>query len=184
MRRITNICLQIFLLAYLVMNVVIYSCYYNNRGKDMTENIIILLTALTAIAGLATTIISQILFYRKDSKSIEEVKTGVSLGNKNLHDQIENRQENLIRDHKEINEIVREIRTRQEQELKLQEKIMDAVPDEEFLKAGIDKICRENVALKDEIRNLQHQVAKLEEQNRKLVKTIKKERTRTEELEL
>ncbi len=148
-----------------------------------------ILLIISFISLFAVTI-GQIIFYRKDSQTMSDIKNDVSSGNSRLQDRMDRKQElltgehgNLSKEHADIEKIVREIRTRQEQELKLQEKIKDTVPDAEILKEGITKICMENAQLKEQITEMRTEIQQLKETNRKMVKNLKRERNMSQGIE-
>lgn len=105
------------------------------------------------------------------------------------------REHNLINEgieceHKEINEkvlnvvsTVQEIRTRQEQEFKLQKRICDTVPDAEAIKDGIETRFRENAQLREAITRIGKEVSLLNEKNQKMRKEIRTERGRSQDFE-
>lgn len=175
-----------FLLMMLVISFtgVLLSVYHAWEGnRKMTENTIIILTAAASFISLFAVTIGQIIFYRKDSQTMSDIKNDVSSGNSRLQDRMEHKHELLANEHADIEKIVREIRTRQEQELKLQEKIKDTVPDAEILKEGITKICMENAQLKEQITEMRNEIQQLKETNRKLVKNLKREKNMSQGME-
>lgn len=193
----------IILFYIMLVNITIYViCFF--LEKEKAEGIVVneiiadygtLLTVIVTFAGVIGIVASQIIFYRKDSKVMSDIQNDVSLGNRTLQDKLEHKQEllsgehkdlsrehkdlskehkDLSGEHKEIREIVKEIHTRQEFELKTQEKIRDIVPDAGMLKDGIDKICRENAALREQVTELKQEMKQLKEQNQKLSRNLQR----------
>lgn len=185
--------------------VIVICIYYNSGGNGMVGIMGEIIAAIVAAAGIATTVISQILFYKKDSRTMDEIKRNIASGHERLENQnerLENQNEKLqsqlnhkqeyltaehkelSRDHREIKEVVNEIRTKQEHEIRLQEKLRDIVPDAGMLKDGIEKICRENAQLRTDMSNLQDEIKRLQERNQKLTKAIKKQQAQTNDWDL
>lgn len=186
----------IILFYIMLVNITIYVISFlleKEKAEGIVVNEIIadygtVLTVIVTFAGVIGIVASQIIFYRKDSKVMSDIQNDVSLGNRTLQDKLEHKQEllsgehkdlskehkDLSGEHKEIREIVKEIHTRQEFELKTQEKIRDIVPDAGMLKDGIDKICRENAELRQQVTELKQEMKQLKEQNQKLSRNLQR----------
>lgn len=154
--------------------------YFSKYGKGgiafMTQeaaDIVALTAAITSLVGIVAVVISQIVFYRKDSQTMSEIKQDVSDGNIRLSDRLDLKEKNMSAEHNDIRDIVKEIQVKQEFEIKLQEKIRDTVPDAGMIKDGIDKICQENVKLREEISTLKQQIEYLQEKNKELIQSNK-----------
>lgn len=136
-------------------------------------DIVALIAAITSLVGIVAVVISQIVFYRKDSQTMSEIKQDVSDGNIRLSDRLDLKEKNMSAEHNDIRDIVKEIQVKQEFEIKLQEKIRDTVPDAGMIKDGIDKICQENAKLREEISTLKQQIEHLQEKNKELIQSNK-----------
>lgn len=176
----------LFMLFYLI----------GEYGKDsigmdkIIANYGTLITTIVTLAGMFGVFAAQLIFYKKDSQTMSEIKSGVSRGGERLHDQVDHKQEVLSGEHKglsrqnaEVRDIVMEIRLNQAQELKLQEKIRDTVPDAGMLKDGIEKICWENAQMKNEIIELRHEIQQLQEKNREMSQEIRQNRRQSRGME-
>lgn len=155
----------------------LYKIYNEGEITYMTQQILDFSTvaaAIVALAGVVTTVISQILFYRKDSQTMSEIKQMLEHGNESLSGRMETNQKEVTGEHRDIRDIVRDIHLKQEQELEIQKKIQDTIPDAGMIKDGIDRICAENVELKNEVNGLKMEVVKLQERNKELSKTNRK----------
>ena len=178
-------------LAFVVLaGEILYVLFYfieKYEGGDITMDKIIsdygvLLTAVVTFAGIIGIVVSQILFFKKDSDGMRELKDDVSAGNIRLNFRIDRKQEllsgehgRLSQEHRDIRDTVREIRIRQEQELRMQEKIKDTVPDAEMIKNGIEKMCQENLRLRDEVHELMQEIQQLKERNKELSQEIQRD---------
>lgn len=196
----------IILFYIMLVNITIYVISFlleKEKAEGIVVNEIIadygtVLTVIVTFAGVIGIVASQIIFYRKDSKVMSDIQNDVSLGNRTLQDKLEHKQEllsgehkdlskehkDLSGEHKEIREIVKEIHTRQEFELKTQEKIRDIVPDAGMLKDGIDKICRENAELRQQVTELKQEMKQLKEQNQKLSRNLQRANENSFDMEL
>lgn len=172
--------------AAISMILYIYS-YYQHRGGSqiaMSEKVILILTAVASFFSLLATVLSQIHYYRKDSQTMDEIKSGVSSGNEKLCDRLDAKEKSLAADHKDIRDIARDIRLYQEQELELQKSIRNTVPDAGMLKDGIEKICMENAQLRTEMAGLKQEMVKLQERNKKLVKQMQRRQYHSQDLDI
>ena len=181
--RQKGIFLTSFVLVMSSVNMLLYIYYKRGEVFTMSEKIILVLTAVASFLGFFSVVITQFLYYRKDSKTMDEIKNSLSLGHERLNDRMERGKESSTKEHGEIRDIVRDISLRQDQELELQKKIRDTVPDAGVLKDGIEKICRDNATLRTEVTGLKKEIAQLREKNQKLVKSIRRERS-FEDMEL
>lgn len=170
------------------VSMALYICsYYQYRGESqitMSEKVILLLTAVASFFSLLAMALSQILYYRKDSRTMDEIKSGVSSGNEKLCDRLDTKEKSLAADHRDIRDIARDIRFYQEQELELQKSIWDTVQDTGMLKDGIEKICMQNAQLKTEMEGLKQEMNKLQEGNKKLVKQMQRQQYYSPDLEM
>lgn len=185
-KRIITICLTCITLAGELLFMLFY--LIGEYGKDsigmdkIFANYGTLITIIVTLAGMFGVFAAQIIFYKKDSQTMSEIKSGVSRGS----DQVDHKQEILSGEHRglsrqnaEVRDIVMEIRLNQAQELKLQEKIKDTVPDAGMLKDGIEKICWENAQMKNEIIELRHEIQQLQEKNKEMSQEIRQNRSRS-----
>lgn len=147
-------------------------------------------TEIAAVLAVISTLIAQCLFYKKDSQTMSEIKQDVTEGNNRLSDRLDGKEQKLSAEHSDIHNLVKEISVKQEMELRMQEKIKDTIPDAGMIKEGIDKICRDNVKLREEVKDLKNQVEKLQEKNvkleksnRKLLKEIEQEKDHSDDFE-
>lgn len=170
------------------VSMILYICSYHQcRGESqitMSEKVILVLTAAASFFSLLATVLSQILYYRKDSRTMDEIKSGVSSGNEKLCDRLDTKEKSLAAEHKDIRDIARDIRLYQKQELELQKSIRNTVPDAGMLKDGIEKICMENAQLRTEMAGLKQEMVKLQERNKKLVKQMQRQQYHSQDLEM
>ncbi len=186
-RRDRRWILNIWVVIAAVSMILFICSYYQYRGESqitMSEKVILLLTAVASFFSLLATVLSQILYYRKDSRTMDEIKSGVSSGNAKLCDRLDTEEKSLAADHKDIRDIARDIRLYQEQELELQKSIRNTVPDAGMLKDGIEKICMENAQLRTEMAGLKQEMVKLQERNKKLVKQMQRQQYHSQDLEM
>lgn len=157
---------------------------YKGGNSGITEVITeyaTLAAAVTALGGIVTTVVTQILFYRKDAQTMDEIRNNVISGHERLNDRMDDKEKRisaehgrLSDEHKDIRDIVRDIRLCQEQEMRLREKIRDTVPNAGVIKDGIEKICRENAQLKEEMIGLKHELQQVKEKNQELVRELQR----------
>lgn len=138
-------------------------------------------TEIAAVLAVVGTLIAQCFFYRKDSQTMSEIKQDVTEGHNRLSDRLDDKEKDICAEHRlraaehsDIHNLVKEISVKQEMELRMQEKIKDTIPDAGMIKDSIDKICRDNVKLREEVKDLKYQVEKLQEKNVKLEKSNRK----------
>lgn len=137
-------------------------------------------TEIAAALAVIGTLVTQCIFYKKDSQTMSDIKQDVTEGHNRLSDKLDGKEQKLSAEHSDIRDIVREIRLRQEQELELQKDIRNAVPDAGMIKEGIDKICWENATLREAVSNLEQQIEHLQQQNKELLKKNKQLQKRIE----
>lgn len=185
-KRITSVMLIIYYTLVIWCLYMLYSegIYYEGENAYMTQetsNLSELIASLVTIGGILTIFGTQIFFYRKDSQTMGEIKDNLTSGNDKLENRIDSQRGILSHEHdklseqqQDIRDIVRDIRLKQEQELEIQKKIQDTVPDAGMIKDGIDRICAENAELKNEVNGLKMEVVKLQEKNKELLKANRK----------
>lgn len=186
-RRDRRWILNIWVVIAAVSMILFICSYYQYRGESqitMSEKVILVLTAVASLFSLLVTVLSQIHYYQRRFKTMDEIKSGVINGNERLIDRLDLEEKSLATEHKDIRDIARDIRFYQEQELELQKSIWDTVQDTGMLKDGIEKICMQNAQLKTEMEGLKQEMNKLQEGNKKLVKQMQRQQYYSQDLEM
>lgn len=90
--------LPIFFLLYLVFCDILYALIqyaYGGNSMEQTTEIFSWTVSAIGILGFLSTVIQQILFYKRDSKTMDRIENGVSAGHKDLNDRMEREHRNL-----------------------------------------------------------------------------------------
>lgn len=205
---------EIFAFSSWVVLLLIYNILLRTEGGNQMRNIdwvevAGVASAVVGVFGFISVLVTQVLFYKKDSEKMSAIHTDVNHGKEKLDERVENECKDLSQEHKDISkniqlvkEVIRddiytvkekvgEISAFQQKEEAIRQEAAKYMPKEENLVKLVQEVFENNKKLMKENNHLQQIIKEKEhiiEQEKQIIKEkdrlIKRERKISREKEI